>query len=136
MFQLDASAGATAGVAEMLLQSHSHVCPIHVLPALPPRWTDGEVSGLRARGGLRVNVRWAAGRLAQLSVAFTTAPTAATFPVTLCCAASLCGEDEAALSARAGAPLSKVPAPHIGHGAFLWRWRVELGGESGWSLSL
>ena len=41
MFQLDATTGATAGVAEMLLQSHSRTCPVHLLPALPPRWAGG-----------------------------------------------------------------------------------------------
>ena len=60
-FQMDANFGTTAGIAEMLLQSREGI--VHLLPALPKEWPTGKISGLKAKGGLTIDMEWQDGEL-------------------------------------------------------------------------
>jgi alpha-L-fucosidase 2 len=64
--QIDGNFGGTAGMTELLLQSRGGV--VYLLPALPPMWSSGTVSGLRARGGFELAMRWHGGRLSEAEV--------------------------------------------------------------------
>lgn len=65
-FQIDGNFGGVAGITAMLLQSTLH--KVKLLPALPPDWTEGEVKGIRAKGGLTVSLRWSDGTLEKARI--------------------------------------------------------------------
>lgn len=69
IFQIDGNLGATAAIAEMLLQSQKG--RLSILPALPQAWPKGRVTGLRARGGLEVDIAWRIGEPTQVEVRAT-----------------------------------------------------------------
>ena len=137
IFQLDANGGYSAAVGEMLLQSHTRSCNVHLLPALPPAWPDGEASGLRARGALTVDMAWSSGRLKTVVVARappSTADATIVHPsdkaVSVCCSKRICGSEQPA--AVGGAAVRLLGADD----AAVWAWQIEVSEGAPWRASL
>jgi hypothetical protein len=147
---MDGNTGIVAGVAEMLLQSHVALKPIHdngnygyliqLLPALPEEWTDGRVEGLGARGDVTVFMKWSGSKLKRAVLQFGVNARAVTYGVQyIPCALQV----EPLLSSGGGVGVSiGVPLsvsdvqpvdglnPSIGPGATLSENSFKLTGET------
>lgn len=106
-FQIDGNFGCTAGIAEMLVQSHAGF--VHLLPAIPSKWAEGRVSGLRARGGFEItDMEWKAGKLTRVKIKSTVGGN-----LRLRSARELIMADGGALTAAEGDNSNLLTAPYV-----------------------
>ncbi|PUB24510.1 alpha-L-fucosidase 2 [Promicromonospora sp. AC04] len=117
VFQIDGNLGATAGVAELLVQSHDGA--VSLLPTLPPSWSAGHARGLRCRGGHVVDVAWRDGRLTEATV--TAGGPRVVVDVTL--------STSAVVRDEAGETVATIPVRPAASGRVRLAWDTAVGGR-------